>query len=104
MYCARTKNFKNGGVGSHKNSHQETNPDPGGDDSGLHISIWSYIRYYLVLVAPPESLHHHICCSLHWLGIHLESANSKRRRSDFGGCKEVENVEILLRLLSYVPD
>ena len=96
--------FKNGRVGSDKNSHQKTNPDPSGNESGLHISIWSCIGHLLVLVASTESLHHHFCCSLHRLGIHLESTNSKPRRSDFGGCKKVENMEILLRLLSYVPD
>ena len=96
--------FQNDRLGSDKNSHQKTNPDPSGDDSGLHISIWSYIWYLLALVSTTESLHHHFCCSLHRLGIHLESENSKPRRSDFRDSKEMEIVEILLRLLSYAPD
>lgn len=96
--------FQNDRVGSDKNSRQKTNPDPSGDDSGLRISIWSYIWYLLALVSTTESLHHHFCCSLHRLGIHLESANSKPWRSDFRDSKEMEIVEILLRLLSYAPD
>lgn len=103
-YGLTLASFQNGRLGSHKNSHQKTNPDPSGDDSGPHLPIWSYIWYLFALVATAESLYHSICCSLHRLGIHLQCANSKPRRSDFRGCKEVENMEILLRLLSYVPD
>ncbi|KAJ7360181.1 hypothetical protein OS493_018173 [Desmophyllum pertusum] len=48
-----------GRVGSDKNSHQKATADPSGDDSGVHVSVWSYIWYVFALGASIESLHHH---------------------------------------------
>lgn len=72
------------------------NLDFGGDDFGLYIFIWLYIWYYFVFVVFFEFLYYYICCFLYWLGIYFEFVNFKLWRLDFGGCKEVENVEILL--------